>query len=458
MPLETDYLVIGSGAMGLAFADEILAGDPAAEVMIVDRYGTPGGHWTRAYPFVSLHQPAAFYGVNSAVLGSGGSALATGQEVVAYFQQVMARMLATGRVKYFPQCEFVSGMNEPHRFSSLLSGETTAVTVRRKLVDATYMRVEVPSMREPPFPVASEARVIPVNGLVNINHPVTDYVVVGAGKTGIDAILYLLEHSVPEGMIRWIVPNDAWLLNRDTIFPQGILDLVETQQRQFAQSERLEQLLVNLESEGLLFRIDPDRWATKYRCATVNRDELECLRRIKNVVRLGRVQAVGTDQVTLEQGSIALSEGTLIVDCTANGLAKRPITPIFKEGLISLQSVQMCQQVFSASLIAHVETAFDDDDFRNSLCQVVPHPETIDDFLYCSRVNMQNTVFWLKHMGKWLRSARLAFMSHVPAWKVFLRSSRLAKLARAAGPNLNRIAAARDQNPEVRDTEGSVGG
>ncbi len=25
----------------------------------------PGGHWTRAYPFVRLHQPSAYYGVNS---------------------------------------------------------------------------------------------------------------------------------------------------------------------------------------------------------------------------------------------------------------------------------------------------------------------------------------------------------------------------------------------------------
>jgi cation diffusion facilitator CzcD-associated flavoprotein CzcO len=38
--------------------------------VIVDRNHQPGGHWTTAYPFVRLHQPSAFYGVNSQPLGS----------------------------------------------------------------------------------------------------------------------------------------------------------------------------------------------------------------------------------------------------------------------------------------------------------------------------------------------------------------------------------------------------
>ena len=96
--IEADYLVVGAGAMGLAFADVILT-ETDATIAIVDRYGSPGGHWTRAYPFVRLHQPSAFYGVNSKKLGSsrkdtaGGNAglfeLASGAEVVAYFDQVM---------------------------------------------------------------------------------------------------------------------------------------------------------------------------------------------------------------------------------------------------------------------------------------------------------------------------------------------------------------------------------
>ena len=63
--LEADYLVIGAGAMGMAFVDELRKQDPQCSIVIVDRHANPGGHWNDAYPFVTLHQPALFYGVNS---------------------------------------------------------------------------------------------------------------------------------------------------------------------------------------------------------------------------------------------------------------------------------------------------------------------------------------------------------------------------------------------------------
>ncbi len=131
--IEADYLVIGAGAMGMAFADVMLT-ETEATVAIVDRYGSPGGHWNRAYPQVRLHQPSAFYGVNSRPLGSdikdtaGGNAgrfeLASGSEVVAYYDQVMnQQFLPTGRVHYFPMCEYAEGES----IVSLVSAETQEV-------------------------------------------------------------------------------------------------------------------------------------------------------------------------------------------------------------------------------------------------------------------------------------------------------------------------------------------
>ena len=61
---ETDYLVIGSGAMGMAFCDALIT-ETNANIIIVDKHHQPGGHWNDAYPFVRLHQPSGFYGVNS---------------------------------------------------------------------------------------------------------------------------------------------------------------------------------------------------------------------------------------------------------------------------------------------------------------------------------------------------------------------------------------------------------
>ena len=69
MHIETDYLVIGAGASGLAFTDALVDEAPEVEVTMVDRRSEPGGHWRDAYPFIRLHSPSAYYGVNSMRLG-----------------------------------------------------------------------------------------------------------------------------------------------------------------------------------------------------------------------------------------------------------------------------------------------------------------------------------------------------------------------------------------------------
>ncbi len=48
--IETDYLVVGAGAAGLAFVDALVAACDA-DVVMVDRRHGPGGHWNDAYPF-----------------------------------------------------------------------------------------------------------------------------------------------------------------------------------------------------------------------------------------------------------------------------------------------------------------------------------------------------------------------------------------------------------------------
>jgi hypothetical protein len=149
--LETDYLIISSGATGLAVADTLIV-ETDAHVTIVDRRGKPGGHWNDAYSFVTLHQPSAFYGVNSMALGSGLKdavglnkgldELASGAEVSGYFDRVMnQRLLPSGRVSYGPLCNYLGdGL-----FESLLSGQQTKATVRRKTVDATFYSPSIPS-------------------------------------------------------------------------------------------------------------------------------------------------------------------------------------------------------------------------------------------------------------------------------------------------------------------------
>ena len=142
--LATDYLIVGSGAVGMAFADVIIS-ETDKNVVIVDRFAKPGGHWNSAYPFVTLHQPSQFYGVSSRELSKGRidevglnrglSDLASGAEVSAYYDDVMRHtLLPTGQVRYFPMCDYRGDGNFEHK----LSGEHFHVTPHMT-VDCTYL-------------------------------------------------------------------------------------------------------------------------------------------------------------------------------------------------------------------------------------------------------------------------------------------------------------------------------
>ncbi len=310
--IEADYLVVGAGATAMAFVDTLVS-ETAASVVVVDRNHRPGGHWTTAYPFVRLHQPSAYYGVNSRPLGNdtidstglnkGFYELAAGADVCAYFDAVMEQQLEpTGRVAYFPMSEYLGdgrirkpGSDEIH------------VNARQRIVDTTFVGVTVPSMRPPPYDVAPEVDCIPPNGLPT--HDARDnYVIVGAGKTAMDTCLWLLRHGVAPERLTWIKPRDAWLLNRANVqpgpqFAKQVLADVSAQLKSVQQADSVDDLFAKLSDAGSLLRIDESIEPEMYRCAIVSHAELEQLRRIDNVVRMGHVKAIEPGRVELDGGT-----------------------------------------------------------------------------------------------------------------------------------------------------------
>ncbi|OMC46320.1 hypothetical protein A5745_12555 [Mycobacterium sp. IS-2888] len=426
--IEADYLVVGAGAMGMAFIDTLIS-ETEARVVVVDRYHQPGGHWTTAYPFVRLHQPSAFYGVNSLRLGSdtidqigwnkGLYELATAGEVCAYYDHVMRqRFLPTGRVSYFPMSEYLGLQDGEGRFVTMAGTEYT-VNVARRVVDATYMRVMVPSMRPPPYQVAPGIECVAPNHLPGLGAR-ERYVAVGAGKTGIDTCLWLLGQGIAPDRLTWIMPRDSWLLDRATIQPGSLLaDQIKAaftaQLRAVRDAESVEDLFARLEDAGALLRIDPAVRPTMYRCATVTRLELEQLRRISDIVRMGHVLRIDADEMVLDGGSLAMDRRALYIDCSADGAEKRPATPIFDTGRITLQSVRGCQQIFSAALVGHVETAYRDDAVKNRLCVPLPHPDTDLDWLRIALADYGNQLRWMEDpdLTEWLAGARLDLFGHL---------------------------------------------
>jgi hypothetical protein len=436
--LETDYLVLGAGAMGMAFVDVILTEHPSAHVTIVDRHASPGGHWNDAYPFVKLHQPAAFYGLNSTKLGQGGADLTSGPEIVAYYKCAMDRFVATGRVRYLPMSDY---QGEGRVVSLVDEDRVIEITAHRRIVDGTYMKVQVPSVVAPRYEVDPDVTLVPPNGLPKVKRPWANYVVIGAGKTGIDAILFLLDQGVAPRRIQWVVPHDAWLWERSTVQPGDVLKTVTAYIESIIKATDVDDVFLRLERQGIVARVDTTALPAKWRCATVDRAELADLRKIENVVRKGRVQCVSRHEIRLDGGTVETGEDTLFVDCTANGLAKTAPQPLFSDGRVVLQSVFMCQQTFSAALIAHLELMDIGDDERNGICRPVPHPELKEDLLDCLLTSTQNVIDWNRKFPVWLRRSRLN-LGHEDAPHRYLRAAvKMVLLQRKAVASMNGLLA-----------------
>ena len=422
--METDYLIVGAGAVGLAFADTLLD-QTNAHITIVDRHGKPGGHWNDAYSFVTLHQPSAFYGVNSMPLGQdridqtginqGLYELASGPEVSGYFEKVMnQRLLASGRVSYFPMSDYLGA----GRFVSLLSGKETEVHIRKKTVDATYFKTSVPSTHKPKFGVEPGVDFVPLNELPHLwkrsQGMPKHFVIVGAGKTGMDAACWLLASGADPDTISWIMPRDSWLLNRRKTQPgidffdetiAGQADMMEA----CALASDVDDLFDRLEACGVMLRIDPTVRPTIHRYATVSTGEVAQLARIKNVIRKGRVSLISPTKVVLDGGEEHFGKDTLFIDCSATAVEDSPAVPVYQGDLIVPQMIRIPQPAFSAALAAYVEANYEDDATKNGLCGSVPLPRTLDMYPRAVLGNMMNQMAWGQDpkLRDWIRESRL---------------------------------------------------
>jgi NAD(P)-binding Rossmann-like domain len=420
--IETDYLVVGAGAAGLAFTDALIAACDA-DVVMVDRRHGPGGHWHDAYPFVRLHGPSALYGVNSRRLGTdaidqggpntGYYPRATAAEICAYYQRVLDEvLLSCGRVRFFGMSDYSAAGNGP-QFTSRLTGQTTTVRVRRRVVDARYLEPSIPATHVPPFGVEPGVRLIPVNDLVGLSGPISGFTILGGGKTAIDACLWLLGAGVPAEAIRWVRPRDAWLLDRAFQQPLALLprlmEGVSLYLEAAAQAEDVSDLFRRLEACGQLIRLDPGVEPTTFRCATVSQDELASLRSIENVIRLGRVTRIAPDQIELADGSIAADRGQVHVDCSGAGLRTKPARPVFNGGLITLQQIRACQPVFSAALTGYVEATRDDDARKNQICPANRYPGAAADWIPLTCTAQRAEIIWATDpdVSAWMQRSRL---------------------------------------------------
>lgn len=453
--IETDYLVVGAGAAGMAFTDSLLEHSKAT-VTIVDRRHAPGGHWIDAYPYVRLHQPSAFYGVSSVPLGgdaldavgsnAGYYELAGADEIRAYYDHVMhRRFLPSGRVHYLPSSEYQAG----GLVVSKLAQTSTRVQVRRKVVDTTYLEGKIPATSPPPFEVAEGVSCVPAGELARVGERADRFVIIGAGKTALDACVWLLEQGVPTSMIQWIKSREAWWINRR--FQQPLTLLSESyrgaaiQLEAMAEASSIDDLFARLEAESFFLRIDPAFRPTMFRGAVISEAELSLLRRIEDVVRLGHVQKIERDQIVLENGRVPTSPSTVHVHCAVSGLARPPLRPIFEPGRVTVQPFQWGFACYQFAMLGVIEALVESDEERNRLCPPLHYWDENTDYLSAFLATLMNERARSTHPAimSWAKECRLNPMAGIAKLKddpgVAESRERIKRFGAAAVRNLTKL-------------------
>lgn len=198
-------------------------------------------------------------------------------------------------------------------------------------------------------------------------------------------------------------------------FARRVLADFSAQSRAIKRATSIDDLYLRLEALGCLMRIDQSVEPTMYRCAILSQHELEKLRTIEGVVRLGHVKSIEPGRVVLDDGTIETSPTALYIDCTGDGIGLRPATPVFSPGAMTLQSVRTCQPAFSAAVTARVEAMDVDDDVKNDYCRPVPHPTNPIDWVTMTVAFNHNQLKWFDdpELMHWLNRARLNAVSHM---------------------------------------------
>ena len=420
--IETDYLIVGAGASGMTFADA-LASACDARMVLVDRRHRPGGHWLDAYPFVRLHQPSAVYGVASRRLGedrideSGPNAgfyeRATAGEICDYFVRVLEeQLLPTGRVRFLGLHDYRGADGDGHHLVSLLTGAETTIRAR-KLVDATYVASEIPSRHTPDYSVDADARLVTPNQLVDIAEPSGQFVVIGAGKTAMDTVNWLLDSGVDPDRIEWVRPRDAWLTDRRSFQPLELVGSYMDLQARWVEAGASAQdgmdFARRLEDAGIFLRIDSTVEPGAYRGAILSMRELDALRTVERVLRKGRVRSITHNRIALDEGEVVTQPGALQIDCTAAGVPPTTPRPIFAGDRITLQYVTITGAAWSAATLGVVEATRDDDGEKNRLCPPLTFTGKASDLLEFAYTAMSG--LWARtaepDLATWAESCRL---------------------------------------------------
>ncbi len=279
------------------------------------------------------------------------------------------------------------------------------------------MASRVPAIDSPPFEVADGATCVPIGALTRVVTPPDGYVIIGAGKTGMDAVCWLLDNGTPPDDIRWIRPREPWMLNRAFFQPgEGLLTTfagIVLELEAVAECKSIEQVFDRLAEHQVMLRLDPSIQPSMIKGATVSLGELDQLRCVNQVVRLGHVTRIDSKNISLEGGSVPTSPDQLHVHCASAGLSGNPPRPIFTDDTIVLQPITRVSLSLSAGLIGLVEASGRSTVEKNRLCPPNMWFDTPFDWIRHLLTGMRTELEWREapDVVAWVESSRLNLMA-----------------------------------------------
>jgi hypothetical protein len=135
-----------------------------------------------------------------------------------------------------------------------------------------------------------------------------------------------------------------------------------------------------LEDDGVMLRIDRSVTPTMAKVPTLAEWELDRLRTIDHVVRLGHLRHVRPGRLVLTDGEAPIASDAVVVHCAAPGLHYPPLVPIWGREAITLQPTRITFACFGAALAGYVEAMLEDDAEKNRLCPPAPFSNTTADW------------------------------------------------------------------------------
>ena len=221
------------------------------------------------------------------------------------------------------------------------------------------------------------------------------YVVLGAGKTGMDCCVYLQRTmKIHPDDITWVISRDVWMMDSQAqVTPSDWPYMLAKYDGDEAQAA------MALEKKGFFVRLDKDHTPTVFKFPRIYPDEMKLLRNIKNVIRRGRVTAIqckSNDEVTVEfqktengpWNAFAPAEKCVFVHATSPGPFNdaNPDYSVFKsKSKMKLRVIFAPPISFSMSCLAKIEAARRqgtlDLAFMRKLVQALKEDETEEDEL-----------------------------------------------------------------------------